>query len=544
VSPLDTSALDRTIDTLATRLLAERTPAGHWTGHLASSALATAVATMALVVAGRRGGPDQHPLVRGGVGWLVTHQHEDGGWGDTTHSVSNVSTTALCWAALTAGADGHAGTSAARARAEQWLRAEVGDLAPGPLRRTLLARYGSDLTFSVPILTVLAIAGRLGEGETAWRQVPQLPFELAMLPHSWFRFVRLPVVSYALPALVAMGHVRHHRAPSRNPLLAWLRAALRGPTLGVARGMQPYSGGFLEATPLTAFVVMSLVEADSLDHPVVTHGIRFLCASARPDGSWPIDTNLATWVTTLSIGALEGTGTLAPPERERVLQWLIAQQSGGVHPFTHADPGGWAWTDLSGGVPDADDTAGALLALRRLGGAEATGAALDGIQWLLDLQNGDGGVPTFCRGWGALPFDRSAPDLTAHALRAWAAWYDLVPRDLQQRMQAAGRRATAYLAATDVRGQLGAALVRQPARAGRDQPGLRHLAGRAGPGGRVARPSRRARAGPRPRRSVAHGRAASRWRLGRRARGSAHDRRDRCRPAGARRRRPVRTAPR
>ncbi len=34
------------------------------------------------------------------------------------------------------------------------------------------------------------------------------------------------------------------------------------------------------------------------------------------------------------------------------------------------------------------------------------------------LQNRDGGIPTFCRGWGALPFDRSAPDLTAHALRA------------------------------------------------------------------------------------------------------------------------------
>ena len=31
----------------------------------------------------------------------------------------------------------------------------------------------------------------------------------------------------------------------------------------------------------------------------------------------------------------------------------------------------------------------------------------------------DGGVPTFCRGWGKLPFDRSGSDLTAHALRVW-----------------------------------------------------------------------------------------------------------------------------
>ena len=41
-----------------------------------------------------------------------------------------------------------------------------------------------------------------------------------------------------------------------------------------------------------------------------------------------------------------------------------------------------------------------------------------GCDWLLKLQNRDGGWPTFCRGWGKLPFDRSSTDLTAHAIRA------------------------------------------------------------------------------------------------------------------------------
>ena len=36
------------------------------------------------------------------------------------------------------------------------------------------------------------------------------------------------------------------------------------------------------------------------------------------------------------------------------------------------------------------------------------------------LQNSNGGLPTFCRGWGKLPFDRSGNDLTAHAIRAFA----------------------------------------------------------------------------------------------------------------------------
>ncbi len=38
-------------------------------------------------------------------------------------------------------------------------------------------------------------------------------------------------------------------------------------------------------------------------------------------------------------------------------------------------------------------------------------AARAGLIWLLALQNRDGGWPTFCRGWGVLPFDRSGADL-------------------------------------------------------------------------------------------------------------------------------------
>jgi squalene-hopene/tetraprenyl-beta-curcumene cyclase len=41
---------------------------------------------------------------------------------------------------------------------------------------------------------------------------------------------------------------------------------------------------------------------------------------------------------------------------------------------------------------------------------------------LFDLQNNDGGMPTFCHGWGALPFDRSTPEITAHTLWAWSLW--------------------------------------------------------------------------------------------------------------------------
>lgn len=441
----DTGPLDRTIATLTARLLDRRTSAGHWEGRLASSALSTATATIALMLEQRASGHDRRPLIRSGVAWLIANQNHDGGWGDTAVSVSNLSTTMLCWSTLSLCADARESARAAIERAERWLAMQVGDLSAASLKRAIIARYGKDRTFSAPILTVLALSGKLGPDTEAWRLVPQLPFELAACPHQWFRWIRLPVVSYALPALVAIGQVRHRHTPTRNPLLALLRSRLQSRTLRIAREMQPQSGGYLEAIPLTAFVVMSLISAGAAADTIVTHGIRFLIASARPDGSWPIDTNLATWVTTLSVAALAPDYGFSEYDRRRILQWLLDQQVRQEHPFTHAKPGGWAWTNLAGGVPDADDTAGALMAIWALGGRTHLDAAVTGIEWLLNLQNSDGGIPTFCRGWGALPFDRSAPDLTAHALEAWSIWHPAVDRDLQRRISDGAKRGALYL---------------------------------------------------------------------------------------------------
>ena len=118
---------------------------------------------------------------------------------------------------------------------------------------------------------------------------------------------------------------------------------------------------------------------------MVEAGVRFLVESMRDDGGWPIDTNLSTWVTTLSITALDDAAGLAPGDRGPMRKWLLDQQSTREHPFTHAAPGAWAWTPLSGGVPDADDTSGALLALRRLGDPDpqVVAAAAAGVRWLI-----------------------------------------------------------------------------------------------------------------------------------------------------------------
>jgi squalene-hopene/tetraprenyl-beta-curcumene cyclase len=449
-----TSRLLAAREQAVTALLAERTAGGHWIGELSSSALSTATAVCALAIWGRNGGQataEHWRLIDGGLRWLAAHANADGGWGDTDRSFSNISTTTLVWAAFGAAAGATTQYAAVMDRAEAWLARRAGGLAPESLAAAIAARYGKDRTFSVPILTMCALAGRFGAPGQAWRLVRQLPFELAALPHQLYGALRLPVVSYALPALIAIGQARHHFRPTRHPVVCWLRDRTRRRTLEILAAIQPSNGGFLEATPLTSFVTMSLAGMGLVEHPVTRRGVEFLVRSARPDGSWPIDTHLATWVTTLSVNALlPGT---EPPEADRrqILDWLLRQQQRVEHPYTHAAPGGWAWTPLPGGVPDADDTAGALLALRALSprpDAETARAAAAGIGWLVRLQNGDGGIPTFCRGWGALPFDRSSPDLTAHALRAWLAWREEVPAELKRRLATAVPRAVRYLAKT------------------------------------------------------------------------------------------------
>jgi squalene-hopene/tetraprenyl-beta-curcumene cyclase len=163
---------------------------------------------------------------------------------------------------------------------------------------------------------------------------------------------------------------------------------------------------------------MALVDILPQSDPLMVDAVGFLTRSQRAEGSWPIDTDLATWATTLALKALGDE-----PGLDAARAWVAAQQSQQVHAYTLSAPGAWAWTDLAGGVPDADDTAGALLALAE--GPSAIGEA--GVAWLLGLQNRDGGIPTFCRGWGALPFDRSTPELTAHALAAWRVWQGRCP---------------------------------------------------------------------------------------------------------------------
>jgi squalene-hopene/tetraprenyl-beta-curcumene cyclase len=230
-------------------------------------------------------------------------------------------------------------------------------------------------------------------------------------------------VSYAIPALVAVGIVIFKK---KKPNLFWriIRKFSIKKALNILHRMLPESGGFLEAIPLTAFVALSLINSGFAETEVVKKGIQFLKRTQREDGGWPIDVDLATWVTSLAVKSFrsELDGFMDSDDQDKIADHFKLIQNQRVHPFNGTGPGGWGWTNYSGSVPDGDDTPGAILALLKLQPKEKVKKeVLAGAKWLKKLRNNDGGFPTFSRGWGKLPFDQSCADLTGHGLLAVSA---------------------------------------------------------------------------------------------------------------------------
>jgi squalene-hopene/tetraprenyl-beta-curcumene cyclase len=83
------------------------------------------------------------------------------------------------------------------------------------------------------------------------------------------------------------------------------------------------------------------------------------------------------------------------------------------------------------------------------GNDDETKAIIEGCNWLVNIQNSDGGIPTFCKGWGRLPFDSSCADLTGHTLLAITRSIDVLEDKItppqKEKFITCIRRATIYL---------------------------------------------------------------------------------------------------
>ncbi len=414
-------------------LLQQRNSEGFFISQLSDSAVSTATACVALELADAQKYTQELQLAKD---WLLTYRDADGLYGDSPESPANLTATFLAYVALSRDERYREALDNTR----NWLIQHFGDFSFAAVKQTITAEYDDDLTFSVPILALATAVDFFSDTKKAWQEMPYFPFEAVAVPEALFRHLRLPVVSYALPALICVGLAQ--LAHSRRSPLKPLRSLFKPKALRVLASKQPESGGFLEAAPLSAFCALCLCAAGLHKHPVTEKALRFLQETQRGNGAWPIDCDLNQWVTSL---ALSNIGESLPAEEKFSYRNLLKeQQCKEVHPYSQAAPGGWRWTNRSGGVPDADDTAAALIALHTLG-ERSSDSVRQGIIWLLDLQNPDGGIPTFCRGWGRFPFDRSAADLSAHAFKAFSLYEPMLPADLKKRIEKAKQKILAYL---------------------------------------------------------------------------------------------------
>jgi squalene-hopene/tetraprenyl-beta-curcumene cyclase len=391
-----TASGDRRVDAAITRTLryleGRRRANGTWAGDLSSSALATAIATVAL----RRHAPIRLAMrLRAGTEWLAATQGQDGGWGDAVTDDSTVNATALAVAALHLEQPQRYQEQIARGR--RWID-EAGGFAA--------INDPEQATLSGPCRTVWAMAELV-----PWRAIRSLPVEISLLPKPIRR-----TISTTFPAFLslAMLHDRHRPvARLRRPLrrlverrgLRWLQRA------------QCANGGYEESAFLTSIVAMCLIETPG--SAIAQRAAAYVEQAQRADGSWPIDRELETFDSALTVQALATHGNaLIGPADAALHRWFQDTQFRAVCFPTGAQPGGWAWAQ-PGGWPDMDDSSAAIRALLRLGERSDQASIQNGLRFMRWMQNRDGSWSTFVKN-SRMPFDRACPYITGHALAAFA----------------------------------------------------------------------------------------------------------------------------
>jgi squalene-hopene/tetraprenyl-beta-curcumene cyclase len=166
------------------------------------------------------------------------------------------------------------------------------------------------------------------------------------------------------------------------------------------------------------------------------------------------------WDTGIAMVALEEAGL--PADHAALVKsadWILSKQVLGAGDWQvknkDAEPGGWVFEFRNDFYPDVDDTAFVLLALQRVKFPDAKrmeAAVRRGIQWLLSMQNRDGGWGAFDRDNNKaflcnIPFadhnamiDPSTADVTARVLEClgrygWTAEHPAVERGLKFLLQ-------------------------------------------------------------------------------------------------------------
>jgi squalene-hopene/tetraprenyl-beta-curcumene cyclase len=470
-----TARLEQSIDRGADHLLSLQADEGYWLGELEADSTLESDYIYYLYVLGKADPKRIAKLAN----YVRRKQLSDGGWNIYPGGPSELNATCKAYFALKL----------------------VGDSADAPhmvRAREVAHRLGGLEHSNSYVRFYLALVGALG-----WEMVPAILPEMMLLPNwfylniyemsSWTRGIVVPmaILSALRPDFRLPAHARVDELfanPSRrtaafdwsDQLLSW-----RNFFLALDRALKLY-----EKLPWKPLRQRALREAKSwlLEHIERTEGLAAIYPAMMNSifalmalGHGPDDPLTSreirefarfeieegdtirlqpcvspVWDTCIAMVALEEAG-VAPdhPALVKAAEWILSKQvlGGGDWQVKNkdAEPGGWVFEFRNDFYPDVDDTAFVLMALQRVKYSDPVrmeAAVRRGIQWLLSMQNRDGGWAAFDRDNDKkflcnIPFadhnamiDPSTADVTARVLEClgrhgWTAEHPAIQRALR-----------------------------------------------------------------------------------------------------------------
>jgi squalene-hopene/tetraprenyl-beta-curcumene cyclase len=454
-TPVTAARVDTALATARGWLLARQAPEGFWCGELEGDTTLESYIILLEVFFGRGDSPKIRDLAR----TIRDEALPDGGWSQYPGGPPDLSVSCLSYLALK-------------------IAGEPADAPPMQKAREVILGLGGLEGANTYTRYHFAFFGQL-----PWTEVPAIPPEMLFLPRrspftiydmsSWSRTIFIPLAilwakkpTLALPEGRGARELLGGRPSGSGKPDGWKRFFL-----GVDRLLKRWEripgAGALRALAVkraAAWMIERLEDSDGLsailpamansvlalkclgyadDHPLLVEGWRHLDGLLLRDGdagALRVQPCLSpVWDTVLACSALLQAGVApASPALERAATWLLGKQTrrtGDWAVRNPAPPGGWFFEHRNEFYPDVDDTCMALMVLTQgAGAADArhTEAVQRGLDWMMGMQNRDGGWGSFDRDndrqWlTEVPFadhnamiDPSTADITGRVLESLA----------------------------------------------------------------------------------------------------------------------------
>jgi len=471
--------LEKAIEGGANHLLSLQAEQGYWQGELEADSTLESDYIYYLHVLGKAD-PERIAKL---ANYVRSKQLPDGGWSIYPGGPSELNATCKAYLALKLAGDSPYAPNLVRAR-------------------EMVHRLGGLEHSNSYVRFYLALVGAV-----SWDLAPSIPPELMLIPH-WFIFNIYEMSSWTRGIVIPMAVLSALRPDWRLPESAHVDELFKDPErktaaldwseqllswknvfLAVDRGLK-----FYEKSPWKPFRQRAIREAKSwmVNHlerteglaaiyPAMMNSIFALMAFGHgPDdpltfreikefSRFEIEDDETirmqpcvspVWDTCIAMVALEEAGL--PPDHPALVkaaEWILSKQVVGPGDWQvknkDAEPGGWAFEFRNDFYPDVDDTAFVLMALQRVkypDPARMDAAMRRGIQWLLSMQNRDGGWGAFDRDNDReflcnIPFadhnamiDPSTADVTARVVEClgrygWSAKHPVIQRAVRFLLQ-------------------------------------------------------------------------------------------------------------